>query len=45
MFRFEAFGDSFLYLHRSGWEPEARLLDQNRDGIAPAEVQRVSRRR
>lgn len=32
-------------LHRGGWEPEARPLDQDRDGIAPAEVQRESRRR
>jgi uncharacterized protein len=31
------FGSSFEDLHRSGWDPKARLADQRRDGVA-AEV-------
>jgi predicted TIM-barrel fold metal-dependent hydrolase len=32
-----AYGTTFESLHRGGWEPKARLLDQDRDGVS-AEV-------
>jgi len=28
------FGAKFEDLHRGGWDPEARLADQDRDGVA-----------
>src|SRR3977135_3795737 len=31
------FGSRFEDLHRGGWDPDARLVDQDRDGVA-AEV-------